>query len=60
MDERNFAYLCYGLGAAWTLIVLYVVSLASREAQIRRELETLKKIVAEPQAEARTAKENTR
>ncbi len=58
MDQRNFAYLCYGLAAAWTLIVLYVVSLAARERQIRRELETLKRMVAEPRPEVRSAKEN--
>jgi CcmD family protein len=60
MDERNFAYLCYGLAAAWALIVLYVISLAGRERQIRRELETLKRIVAEPRERAAANEGETR
>jgi CcmD family protein len=47
MDERNFLFLCYALMAAWTLVVVYVVSLALRERRIRRELETLKRMVEE-------------
>ena len=43
--ERNFVFLCYGLIAAWTVIFIYVVSLALRERNLRQELDRVKKLV---------------
>jgi CcmD family protein len=43
--DRNFLYLCYGLIAAWTIIFIYVISLALRERSLRQELDRVKKMV---------------
>lgn len=45
MDERNYTYMFYGLAAAWTVIVLYVITLVARERRLKQEIETLKKLV---------------
>ena len=45
MDARNFTYMFYGFAAVWLCLVVYVVSLAGRDAHIRRQLEGLKKLV---------------
>jgi CcmD family protein len=47
MDVRNFTYMFYGFLAVWLVLCAYVVSLATREHRIRRELERLKLMVAE-------------
>jgi CcmD family protein len=47
MDERNFQFMFYGLGAAWALLALYAVSLAGRGSKIRRQIEDLKKMIEE-------------
>ena len=45
MDERNFLYMFYGFLAAWLVLAGYVVSLASRESRLRKEIERLKHII---------------
>jgi CcmD family protein len=45
MDTRNFAFLCYGLVAAWLILCAYVVTLAARERKLKRELERLRLLV---------------
>ncbi len=45
MDSRNFTYMFYGFLAVWLVLCAYVVSLATRERRIRRELERLKLMV---------------
>ncbi len=47
MDERNFTYMFYGLGAAWLILALYVVSIVAREQRLKRELEGVKRMIAE-------------
>ena len=47
MDARNFTYMFYGFLAVWLVLCAYVVSLATRERRIRRELERLKLMVEE-------------
>lgn len=47
MDERNFTYMFYGLGAAWLILALYVVSLVARESRLKRELEGVKRMMSE-------------
>ncbi len=50
MDSRNFEYMFYGLGAAWLILSLYVVSLVVREQRLRRELEGVKRMIGEHDA----------
>ncbi len=45
MDERNFAYMFYGFSAAWTLVVVYIITLVLRERRIRSEMESLRRMV---------------
>lgn len=45
MDERNFTYMFYGFAAAWTVIVLYVLTLVGRDRKLKQELDTLKRII---------------
>lgn len=47
MDERNFTYMFYGLAAAWATIVLYVLTLVTRENKLKIEVETLKNLIKE-------------
>jgi CcmD family protein len=42
---RNFEYLAYGLIAVWAILVIYVLTLASRERRIGREIENLKRMI---------------
>ena len=39
--DRNFAFLSYGLIAAWVILTVYVVSLVARERRIARQLRSL-------------------
>jgi len=43
--DRNFEYMFYGFLAAWLIIVVYVVFLAMREANLKRELDRVRKMV---------------
>jgi CcmD family protein len=45
MDERNFLFLFYGFAAVWILLAGYVLSLAAREKKLRRQLDTLKRML---------------
>ncbi len=45
MDSRNFTYMFYGFAAAWFILALYVLSVASRERQIRKELDGVKRML---------------
>jgi CcmD family protein len=47
MDLRNFTFMFYGFLAAWLILVVYVVSLVSRERKIKRELDNLKSMLAD-------------
>ena len=47
MDTRNFTFMFYGFLAAWLILVVYVVSLVSRERKIKRELDNLKSMLAD-------------
>lgn len=42
---RNFEYLAYGLCAMWVILVLYVLTLVSREGKLRTQIESLKRMV---------------
>jgi CcmD family protein len=45
MDERNFAYLFFGLAAVWVCLAAYAISLAARQSRIRQQLDALKKLI---------------
>ena len=45
MDQRNFQFMFYGFAAAWTLIVVYVLTLGAREKRLRSELDRLKRMI---------------
>ncbi len=51
MDIRNFTFMFYGFLAAWLIVLLYVISLARRNARLKKELEDVKNLVASAQAE---------
>jgi CcmD family protein len=42
MDTRNFTFMFYGFLAAWLILVVYVLSLVSRERKIAEQLKSLK------------------
>ena len=43
--QRNFIYLAYGLITAWAILVVYVLSLASRERRLRKQLENVQRML---------------
>ena len=45
MDKQNFAFLCYGLIAAWAILMVYVLALATREKRIRQQMDDLRRLV---------------
>lgn len=48
MENNSFyLYLFLGLSAAWAILAAYVVYLATRESSLRRQLDSLKRIVEE-------------
>lgn len=51
MDVRNFTFMFYGFLAAWLIVLLYVISLARRNARLQKELEDVKNLVASAQAD---------
>jgi len=47
MDQRNFLYMFYGFSAAWVVLVIYGITLFSRERRIRDEIARLKSMLEE-------------
>jgi CcmD family protein len=45
MDVRNFTYMFYGFTAAWVIIVIYVVTLVSREKRLQQQVEQLRRML---------------
>ena len=45
MDSRAFLYMFYGFLAAWTIVLLYVVSLARRGSRLKRELDDVRRLL---------------
>ncbi len=48
MNPDNFTFLTYGLVIIWLILFAYVISIASRERKIAREIESLKQLLKEP------------
>ena len=47
MDVRNVTFLFYGFTAAWLIVLIYVISIATRERKLRQELDRVKRLVEE-------------
>ena len=45
MDNRNFLYMFYGFAAAWLIVVVYVLTLVSRERRLREEMTRLRSMI---------------
>lgn len=48
---RNFRFLFYGLAAAWGVLCVYVAWLVARERRLKRQLESLRRMVEEKEEE---------
>ncbi len=44
---RNFRFLFYGLLAAWLVLCAYLVWLVARERKLKRQMESLRRMVEE-------------
>ena len=40
--QRNYAFLSYGLMAAWLIVVVYVLMMIGREKRLKREIASLR------------------
>jgi CcmD family protein len=45
VDPREFQFVFGGFTAAWLIVVVYVVSIASRERKLRKELDRVRQMV---------------
>lgn len=54
MDSRNITFMFYGFLAAWTIVLLYVLSLARRGARLKKELDDVKHLVSAENADLPT------
>jgi CcmD family protein len=46
MDARNALFMFYGFLTAWLIVLFYVVTVARRNARLKRELEDVKRLLA--------------
>jgi CcmD family protein len=58
MELRNLTFMFYGFLAAWLIVLVYVVTLARRNARLKKELEDVKNLVASTQSEGTVHQEN--
>jgi CcmD family protein len=45
--QRNYAFLSYGLIAAWVILVIYVLMMVGRQRKLRSEIERLRAMLGE-------------
>jgi CcmD family protein len=45
--QRNYEFLSYGLTVAWVILVIYVLFLVSRGRKLKREIASLKAMLAD-------------
>ena len=45
MDERNFTYMFYGFAAAWVAVIIYVITLVTRERKLNDEMRRLRQMI---------------
>jgi CcmD family protein len=43
--QRNYQFLSYGLVAAWTILVVYVLMMVGRQRRLKREIASLRAIL---------------
>lgn len=51
--DRNFEYMFYGFTVAWLIVIGYVISIALREKRLRGELDRVKRLVEDREAEVK-------
>ena len=47
--QRNFEFLGYGFWAAWAVLIVFVLTMVSRERRLKREISNLKAMLEERQ-----------
>ncbi|MDP8979074.1 MAG: CcmD family protein [Acidobacteriota bacterium] len=47
MEARNFNYMVYGFSAAWLILLIYVITIAVRERNLRQELDRVKRLLSD-------------
>ena len=47
MDQRNFLFMFYGFSAAWVILVIYAITMLTRERKIKDEIARLKSMLEE-------------
>ena len=47
MEARNFTYMVYGFSAAWLILLIYVITIAVREKNLRQELDRVKRLFSD-------------
>lgn len=45
--ERNYKFLSYGLTVAWSIVVIYVLMMFSRQRKLKQEIANLKAMLEE-------------
>jgi len=45
MDTRNFTFMFYGFAAAWIILVVYILMMASRERKLKQQLNSLRSMI---------------
>ncbi len=45
IEARNFQFLCYGLAAAWLIVIGYIFYLVQRDRKLSKELNRLKNMM---------------
>jgi hypothetical protein len=45
LSPRELQFVCYGLTAAWTVVILYVLIMEFRGRRLRKELDRVRRMV---------------
>lgn len=53
VEARNFTYMFYGFFAAWLVVLLYVISLATRGARLKKELDEVRHLFGDEKEKLR-------
>jgi CcmD family protein len=51
MDQKNFEFMFYGFTVAWLIVVIYVLTIVARERRLRGELERVRRMIEDREAE---------
>jgi len=49
--DRNFEYMFWGFAIAWAIVIVYIISIATREKRLRDELDRVKRMLEERERE---------